>query len=77
VRLSPLISNQNEEKKYTKKGPPFKPGKDIPVKPDEDPDPTEHDDPEKIDPTRIKEPDKNDPTRIDDPSPTKPKKPLK
>ena len=44
--------------------PPVKPEKDIPVKPDHDPDPTKKK--EKNDPTRIDEPE-SDPTRIDDP----------
>lgn len=60
-----------------KKGPPYKPGEDLPVKPDENPDPTKKDDPKKSDPTRIEEPEKNDPTRIDDPPPTKPEEPQK
>jgi hypothetical protein len=42
--------------KDPKKGPPFEPEKDIPAKPDPNPDPT-----------RIEEPKKNDPTRIDEP----------
>ena len=60
-----------------KKGPPFNPEEDFPLKPDKDPDKTEHDgdDPEKSDPTRIEDPTKIDPTRIDDPEPTKPEKP--
>ena len=37
-----------------KKGPPFEPDKDVPAKPDPNPDPT-----------RIEEPEKNDPTRIE------------
>lgn len=60
-----------------KKGPPFDPDENKPVKPDNDPDPTEHEgnDPEKNDPTRIQEPAKTDPTRIDQPTtgPTSPK----
>lgn len=56
--------------KDPKKGPPFEPGKDVPAKPDSDPDQTEHNghDPEKNDPTRIQEPKKTDPTRIVEPS---------
>jgi hypothetical protein len=57
--------------------PRFKPEKDAPLKPDQDPDPTEHDDPTKNDPTRIEEPDKNDPTRKEEPVPLKPEKPFK
>ena len=56
--------------------PPVKPEKDIPLKPDQNPDPTRPkpggNEPEKIDPTRIEEPGKLDPTRIDNPPPTKP-----
>lgn len=52
-----------------KDNPPVKPEKDIPVKPDKNPDPTKPkpggNEPNKIDPTRIEEPKKNDPTRID------------
>jgi hypothetical protein len=50
---------------------PNKPEKHIPVKPDENPDPTKKKpgyEPEKVDPTRIPEPNKTDPTRIDEPS---------
>jgi len=51
--------------------PPVKPEKDIPAKPDQNPDPTQPkpgwNEPEKNDPTRIKEPPKTDPTRIDNP----------
>ena len=52
---------------------PNKPEKEIPVKPDENPDPTRAkpgggNDAKKNDPTRIEEPRKNDPTRIDEPS---------
>ncbi|MBI2270407.1 MAG: hypothetical protein HYU69_08635 [Bacteroidetes bacterium] len=57
---------------------PVKPEKDIPAKPDKNPDPTKRkpgvNEPEKIDPTRIEEPEKSDPTRIN-PSPTKPETP--
>jgi len=56
--------------------PPNQPEKDIPVKPDKNPDPTRPrpggEEPGKVDPTRIDEPPKVDPTRIDDPPPTKP-----
>jgi hypothetical protein len=52
---------------------PGNPKKDIPVKPDKNPDPTKPkpggNKPEKNDPTRIEEPSKNDPTRIDEPPP--------
>ena len=51
--------------------PPVKPERDIPAKPDPNPDPTTPkpggNEPEKNDPTRIKEPPRTDPTRIDDP----------
>ena len=57
-------------------GPSVKPEKNIPTKPDKNPDPTTPkpggNEPEKNDPTRIEEPEKLDPTRIDDPPPTKP-----
>jgi hypothetical protein len=62
-------------------GPPVKPDKNIPVKPDHDPDPTKPkpggNEPEKNDPTRIEEPQKNDPTRIDEPPPKPPNPPEK
>lgn len=52
---------------------PVKPEKDIPVKPDKNPDITTPkpggNEPNKIDPTRIEEPQKNDPTRIEQPPP--------
>jgi hypothetical protein len=62
-----MKTNKNKiEKKSGPTEPPVKPEKDIPVKPDKDPDPTET--PEKNDPTRIQpginEPEKIDPTRI-------------
>jgi hypothetical protein len=48
---------------------PVKPEKDIPVKPDVNPDPTRPkpggNEPEKNDPTRIEQPSKTDPTRIE------------
>jgi hypothetical protein len=50
--------------KDPKKGPPFEPEKEIPAKPDPNPDPT-----------RIDEPKKNDPTRIE-PDPVKPVTPV-
>ncbi len=53
------------------------PERNIPVKPDINPDPTQPkpggNEPEKNDPTRIEEPGKIDPTRIDEPTPAKPK----
>lgn len=58
---------KNQKEKPEKDNPPVKPEKNIPVKPDIDPDPTKHNDPEKNDPTRIDQPEKNDPTRIDNP----------
>jgi hypothetical protein len=48
---------------------PVKPEKDIPSKPNPNPDPTKTkpgNDPRKNDPTRIEEPKQNDPTRIDE-----------
>lgn len=58
-----------------------KPGKDIPAKPDTDPDPTKPkpggNEPEKNDPTRIEQPSKIDPTRIDEPPPAEPTPPRK
>ena len=64
-----MITMKN--KKLTNNDPPNKPEKHIPVKPDQNPDPTKRkpgqNEPEKIDPTRIKEPGKTDPTRIDEP----------
>ncbi len=59
------INSQNPGKDT----PPVKPEKDIPVKPDKNPDPTTPkpggNEPNKNDPTRIEQPKKNDPTRID------------
>ena len=58
--------------------PPVQPQKDIPAKPDKNPDPTKPQpgqEPERNDPTRIDNPPKTDPTRIDNPpnpGPTKP-----
>jgi hypothetical protein len=50
---------------------PVRPDKNIPVKPDTNPDPTRPrpggNDPDKNDPTRIEEPPRTDPTRIDNP----------
>jgi len=65
-------------KKAKRNGPPVKPEKYIPAKPDSDPDPTRIDkepdptkhprhDPQKNDPTRTTEPQKADPTRINPP----------
>ncbi len=57
---------------------PQKPEKDIPAKPDHNPDPTKPspaNDPAKVDPTRIEEPGQNDPTRIDNPPPFNPQIP--
>lgn len=52
---------------------PNQPERNIPTKPDQDPDPTKRM-PEKVDPTRIPDPAKNDPdpTRIN-PTPNQPK----
>ncbi len=56
--------------------PPNTPDKNIPVKPDQNPDPTRPrpggNEPGKVDPTRIEEPGKTDPTRIDNPPPMHP-----
>jgi len=55
---------------------PVKPEKDIPSKPNPNPDPTiprpGGNDPKKNDPTRIEQPQKTDPTRIDEPAPPNP-----
>jgi|GraSoiStandDraft_46_1057282.scaffolds.fasta_scaffold1614021_1 hypothetical protein len=60
---------------------PVNPEKDIPVKPDINPDPTKPrpggNEPNKNDPTRIEEPARTDPTRIDEPVPPKPDQPNK
>jgi hypothetical protein len=62
--------------KEQKQTPPVKPEKEIPGKPDPNPDPTKPkpggNEPEKNDPTRIEEPQKTDPTRIDEPPLPKP-----
>ena len=62
------MKNENQQ--------PVKPEKDIPVKPDINPDPTKPkpggNEPEKNDPTRITEQPKTDPTRIDNPPLPKP-----
>jgi len=54
---------------------PVKPEKDIPTKPNPNPDPTKPkpggNEPRKNDPTRIEQPQKTDPTRIDEPTPQK------
>jgi len=61
-----------------KQKPPVIPEKDIPARPDKNPDPTRPrpggNEPEKNDPTRIDEPGKVDPTRIDDPPMPQPPK---
>jgi hypothetical protein len=58
---------------------PVQPEKDIPARPDTNPDPTKPkpggNEPEKNDPTRITEPPKTDPTRIDNPPLPKPEQP--
>lgn len=55
---------------------PNQPDKNVPLKPDINPDPTKPkpggNEPEKNDPTRIVEPQKTDPTRIDEPASPKP-----
>ncbi len=65
-----------DERGYHKQNPPVKPEKEIPGKPDPNPDPTKPkpggNEPEKNDPTRIEEPQKIDPTRIDEPPLPKP-----
>lgn len=71
-----MKKNKNScEKNKEQKTAPVRPEKDIPVKPDKNPDPTKPrpggNEPEKNDPTRIEEPGKLDPTRIDEPSPGK------
>lgn len=66
--------NSFEKNKGNQTGP-VRPEKDIPVKPDKNPDHTRPmpggEEPKKNDPTRIEEPEKADPTRIDEPSPNK------
>lgn len=72
-------NNSNITNTNGQQNPPVKPEKDIPVKPDVNPDPTKPkpggNEPEKNDPTRIEEPSKTDPTRIDEPSPMQPGQP--
>jgi hypothetical protein len=62
------MTNSNDPKKKQGDDAPVKPEKEIPVKPDRNPDPTKPrpgiNEPEKADPTRIEEPEKHDPTRI-------------
>jgi hypothetical protein len=68
--LKVMRNDQNE---------PVKPEKEIPAKPDTNPDPTKPkpggNEPEKNDPTRIMEPPRTDPTRIDNPPLPKPGQP--
>ena len=65
------MGKKNQNKNGGKKEAPVKPEKDIPAKPDKNPDPTKPipgiNEPEKNDPTRIDDPNKVDPTRIDTP----------
>ena len=70
------MNKENNTKKMAgKDNPPVKPEKDIPMKPDRNPDPTTPkpggNDPQKNDPTRIEEPHKLDPTRIEPSTPYK------
>ena len=71
-----MIPNHGGSDDPGKKTPPNKPDKNIPAKPDRNPDPTRPrpggNEPEKNDPTRIDDPPPTDPTRIDDPEPPKP-----
>jgi hypothetical protein len=64
-----MIMNQNDPKKKKNDDAPVKPEKEIPAKPDKNPDPTKIrpgvNEPGKTDPTRIEEPEKHDPTRIE------------
>jgi hypothetical protein len=53
---------------------PNEPDKNVPTKPDPNPDPSKKI-PERNDPTRIPDPQKNDPTRITPPDPSKPSRP--
>lgn len=71
------MSKKKHANEPGKKGPPFEPDKELPAKPDVDPDPTKKiiKVPEKTDPTRIEEPHKVDPTRINNPPEEKPEKP--
>lgn len=60
---------------------PVNPDKNVPVKPNVNPDPTKPkpggNEPKKNDPTRIEEPGKADPTRIDEQDPSRQPKPEK
>ena len=60
--------NDTQSQQPNPNEPPVKPEKDIPAKPDTNPDPTKPmpggNEPKKNDPTRITEPPKVDPTRI-------------
>ena len=73
-RIKPESRLQNQGIVKDEQNPPVKPEKDIPTKPNPNPDPTRPkpgQEPEKVDPTRIEEPQKTDPTRIDEPVPPK------
>lgn len=63
------FKTQNHSNGNGNGGPPNNPEKEIPAKPDKNPDPTKPrpggNEPERNDPTRIQEPTKIDPTRID------------
>ena len=64
------LSNINQP---GKQGPPFDPEKDVPTKPDKNPDPTRTTPAiPQTEPIKPVDPRKNDPTRIDNPPPTKP-----
>ena len=72
-----MKTNKNTlENMAGKSDPPVRPEKDIPVKPDKNPDPTKPrpggNEPEKNDPTRIEQPGKIDPTRIGGPTKDRP-----
>jgi hypothetical protein len=62
-----MAKKENDPRKKNGEAP-VHPEKEIPLKPDRNPDPTKRipgvNEPEKADPTRIEEPEKHDPTRI-------------
>ena len=76
IKITAMKTNSTRSQKQNE---PVKPEKDIPSKPDPNPDPTKPkpggNEPKKNDPTRIEEPQKTDPTRIDEPKPPKQQKP--
>lgn len=59
-----------DKKELSKKGPPLKPSKDLPLKQENDVEPITRDEPEVTDPKRIEEPGQKDPLHIQDPPPS-------